>query len=95
MKDDKNRIELLRQICSLSFMKEDLSLYLNTHPMDKDLLERYNFYVMQCKVVKENYEANYGMLSAHGVSTSYPWQWINEPWPWEYEANFKLEREEK
>ena len=95
MKMDKNKTELLRQICAMNFMKEDLSLYLNTHPMDKDLLERYNFYVMQCKALKENYEMNYGMLSEHSVSSTFPWQWIDEPWPWEYEANFRLEREEK
>jgi spore coat protein JB len=95
MKTDSNRTELLRQITAAHFMEEDLSLYLNTHPMDKDVLERFNFYVMQCKALKENYEMNYGMLSVHGTCSPYPWQWINEPWPWEYEANFKLEREEK
>jgi spore coat protein JB len=95
MKDDKNKKELLKQISATHFMEIDLALYLNTHPMDKDLLERYNFYVIQCKTLKEKYEMNYGMLSQYSVSSSYPWQWINEPWPWEYEANFKLEREEK
>ena len=95
MKIDSNRVELLRQITAAHFMEIDLSLYLNTHPMDKDVLERFNFYVMQCKALRENYEMNYGMLSAQGTCSPYPWQWINEPWPWEYEANFKLEREEK
>ncbi len=95
MKIDTNKTELLRQITATTFMKVDLALYLNTHPMDKDVLERYNFYVMQSKALTEAYEMNYGMISQLDACSPYPWQWINEPWPWEYEANFKLEREGK
>ncbi len=95
MRNENQKVALLKQIFATNFMKEDLSLYLNTHPMDKEVLEKYNFYVLQCKKLKEAYEMNYGMLTEHGSCSPYPWQWINEPWPWEYEANFKLEREEQ
>jgi spore coat protein JB len=37
---------------------------------------------------------NYGMLSEHDSLSPYPWQWINNPWPWETDANYKLERED-
>jgi spore coat protein JB len=90
----KNKMELLKEIVTTEFMKEDLALYLNTHPMDKEALSKYNFYVMESKGLKECYEMNYGMLSQHDSMSPYPWQWINDPWPWESDANFKLERED-
>jgi spore coat protein JB len=89
MKNEMSKMDLLKQICTLNFMVEDLSLYLDTHPMDQNALTKYNNYVMQCSGLKQSYEKYYGMLSEHDYSP-YPWQWICEPWPWEYEANFKL-----
>ena len=90
-----NKMELLKQVTAAHFMLEDLSLYLNTHPMDREALVRYNSFVMQADMLRKTYERCYGMLSEHGACSPYPWQWINEPWPWEYEANFKLYGEER
>jgi len=88
-----NKMELLKQITASTFMKDDLGLYLNTHPMDKEALATYNFYVMESKKLMESYEKNYGMLTEHDSLSPYPWQWICDPWPWENDANFNLENE--
>lgn len=93
MREEMNRMELLEQITALEFMKEDLALYLDTHPMDRGVIAKYNCHVVECKRLKGIYETNFGMLSEHDSMSPYPWQWINEPWPWEYEANFELEKE--
>lgn len=95
MKHVDSRLELLKQISVAHFMQEDLALYLNTHPMDKPVIERHNFYVMQSKALTEKYNSHYGMLTNRDVCSPYPWQWINDPWPWEYEANFRFEKEER
>mgnify|MGYP001561181317 CR=1 FL=1 len=89
----KNKMELLKLIVASEFMKDDLGLFLNTHPLDQEALAKYNFYVMESRGLRESYEMNYGMLSDNSLSP-YPWQWINNPWPWETDANFKLERED-
>ncbi len=94
MRDNTEKMELLKQITAVEFMKEDLALYLNTHPMDREAIKRYNAYVMEGKALKEKYEMNYGMLCEHDSPSPYPWQWINNPWPWESEANFELDKEE-
>jgi len=60
-----NKMELLKQIVATEFMKDDLALYLNTHPMDREAIAKYNYYVMESKGLKESYEMNYGMLSEH------------------------------
>lgn len=88
-----NRMECLKRITALNFALEDLSLYLNTHPTDREAITRYNAFVMEANALKQHYERYYGMISEHSSQSPCPWAWINEPWPWEYEANFRLNEE--
>ncbi|SHJ92283.1 spore coat protein JB [Clostridium cavendishii DSM 21758] len=89
-----DKMELLKQISISQFMRIDLALYLNTHPNDKEAIKKYNNYAMLCKGLKETFEMNYGMSTQNDLSSSSCWEWINEPWPWEEEANFTLEKGE-
>lgn len=82
-------MKLKKEISAVHVMLVELRLYLNTHPSDQEALAKYNTFVKQLKHLVDEYNQNYGMISAHSMS-AYPWQWINEPWPWEYEANFRL-----
>lgn len=95
MAAEKNKFEMLEQIMAVDFMLEDLQLYLDTHPMDREAIVKYNAYVMQCKMLKENYNRHFGMLAEHESPSPYPWNWIEEPWPWECEANPKLSEGER
>lgn len=94
MKDNMSKMALLEQITACEFMKEDLALYLDTHPMDREAIKKYNCCVREGKALKEKYEMNFGMLSEHESLSPYPWQWINNPWPWETDANFEFDKEE-
>lgn len=87
---DNNKFELLKQITALDFMIVDFNLYLNTHPNDKIALSERNKLAIQVYALKQTYEKSYGLLCSNQPATNYPWNWINEPWPWESEANFKL-----
>ncbi|MEQ8199106.1 MAG: spore coat protein CotJB [Clostridiaceae bacterium] len=92
--DKVDKMELLKLISASEFMKEDLALYLNTHPMDEEAIRKYNYYVLECRKLRETYEMHCAMLTEHDSLSPYPWQWICEPWPWEKEANFKFEKED-
>ena len=94
MNRSADRMELLKLITVNEFMKEDLALYLNTHPEDADAIKKYNHYVMEGRKLKEVYEAHCGMLTNEDFLSPFKWQWVCEPWPWEYEANFKFDKEE-
>ncbi|EYE89645.1 spore coat protein [Fervidicella metallireducens AeB] len=94
MKNENERFDLLKRLTAARFMVEDLHLYLDTHPNDREAIAKFNSYLMQTKKLRESYEKSYGMLTAHDSFSQYPWQWINEPWPWDYEANFELNRGE-
>lgn len=82
--------ELLKQIFALDFSIIDIDLYLNTHPVDSEAIAIRNAYVQQCNQLKLQYESCYGMLCAQNTVSPPSWQWICEPWPWKYKANFKL-----
>lgn len=85
-----DRDELLKVISVLDFFAIDLHLYLNTHPTDRDAILKYNTVVKHAKELREQYECSFGMLMAHDTTSEYPWQWIEEPWPWDSKFNFEL-----
>jgi len=93
--DMMNRNELLKQLTALDFMLVDLQLYLDTHPYDRDALMKYNAALMQADMLRNAYERMHGPLTSFRSPSGYPWQWINNPWPWTYEFNFKLAGEER
>lgn len=88
MKD--NVMDLKREITAVHMMLEDLQLYLNTHPSDREALTIRNNYAKQYRILIDEYNKRDQMLNQDDSLSQYPWQWVNEPWPWEYEANFKL-----
>ncbi|MDD3225391.1 MAG: spore coat protein CotJB [Clostridium sp.] len=79
-----NRNQLLNKIRQLKFAAVDLNLYLDTHPDNEKALEDYNTISELLTKSISFYETNYGPLINFGSSQSkFPWQWTNEPWPWE------------
>jgi spore coat protein JB len=65
----------------------DIQLYLDTHPNDKNALHMFNKYQEEYAERRKQYEALYGQISADSMTNNVTWEWINNPWPWEVEAN--------
>ena len=79
-----NRQALYRNIQELQFACIDLNLFLDTHPDCEQAVSDYNNITMELNKLKKLYEMNFGPLTNYGTSPSKcPWQWIDEPWPWE------------
>ncbi len=79
-----SREMLLDRIRAIEFAALELNLYLNSHPNDRRALMEFNNYAKELMALKNEYERNYGPLLNFGFSDSqYPWQWVNDPWPWE------------
>jgi spore coat protein JB len=76
---------LLDRIRAYEFSAIELNLYLDSHPGDQRALNDFNVFVRQIAALKNEYERLYGPLINFGFGPSgHPWQWINDPWPWEY-----------
>ena len=64
------KAELRQFIDQVSFMIDDITLFLDTHP--------------DCREAISDYVKQYGPLNRYDVDTCDDWNvWIDGPWPWE------------
>ncbi|QVK20040.1 spore coat protein CotJB [Mycoplasmatota bacterium] len=74
----------LKNIQAISFILLDLGLYLDTHPDNQDVINLYKEFLEKYKQLVRDYEEEKGPLTLRSDSLGkYPWQWLQEPWPWE------------
>ncbi len=76
----------LTELQAMAFVIQELALYLDTHRKDKEALELYRCYQDMYRQGCEIYEKEYGPLN-HLSGTGKEYNWLKEPWPWEYAAN--------
>lgn len=74
------------ELQTLGFVLQELALYLDTHPDDKEALEVYhNYQTMYHKGMMEYNEESPLKHSLPAKGDRY--RWLDDPWPWEYAAN--------
>ncbi|MDI3548607.1 MAG: spore coat protein [Halanaerobiales bacterium] len=78
-------VEMLKEIMQLNFAVLETVLYLNTHPTDQTVLDLHNDLAERLARREMEYQKLYGPLYPTYPEADYPWQWIDEPWPWEIE----------
>lgn len=78
--------ELFCLINQFSFMLDDITLFLNTHPECNEAIESYNHYKKLRKDAIKNYTEMYGPITKYDVDATNYWSWVNKPWPWEGEC---------
>lgn len=82
-----SRKELFETIGAVSFMLDDLRLYLDTHPDDGEALKLFNEYQNKRHALIADYTAKFGPIDSYYPDAQNGWTWINEPMPWRMEAN--------
>lgn len=63
-----------------AFAAWEMRLYLNTHPGDKEALALFR------KLCKEADEENYATTFLTDECCTNGWNWVKNPWPWEYDC---------
>ena len=76
----------LTELQTLAFVIQELALYLDTHRDDAEALEVYRQFQKMQEECRTAYEKNCGPLNHMSVSEG-PYQWLDDPWPWEYAKN--------
>ncbi len=74
----------LGELMALNFVIQELGLYLDTHPDDREALDLYTKYVKLMNDGVCRYTELYGPLEQTQV-TSAGYTWLDGPWPWECE----------
>jgi spore coat protein JB len=91
-----NRDSLLAQLTALDFMAVELALYLDTHPCEVKVIEKYNSVIREADMIRTEFERLYGPLCSYrSASNVAQWNWIDNPWPWECAANFEIQGKER
>lgn len=81
---------LMKKIMALDFMQTDLALFLDTHPGDYEALVTHKEVANMAKKAKMEYEQAYGPLTMCNGCIKGAWNWIDDPWPWQKNANFNM-----
>ena len=78
---------LLKEIQAEDFAVYETALYLDGHPHCQEALSYYSLHRNRAAELKSQYEALYGPLTVYGNLDDTTWRWVDDPWPWEKEAN--------
>ena len=82
-----DREKLMRRVQITSFAMFDAALYLDGHPADEKALAYYKKYQQLHQMAMDEFTAKYGPLMMSQYDGGPRWKWVDEPWPWELEAN--------
>ena len=67
---------------ALSFAINDLNLYLDLHPENKEMFNLFKKYVEEKELLCKEYEKIYGPLEITG-DKGMKYNWLDSPWPWD------------
>ncbi|WP_438431869.1 spore coat protein CotJB [Gorillibacterium sp. sgz500922] len=81
---DEAYYALLGKLQAVDFALVELTLYLDTHPLDLAAVRQFNQLSAERWELARAYEMQYGPLLQFGLSMSRePWDWADAPWPWQ------------
>jgi len=81
-----NKCDAMKNLLEVSFALDDLRLFLDTHPYEKEAISCYQLYKDQRNKVLEEYEQTFGPILSYNVNDENQWTWVESPWPWEGEV---------
>ncbi len=76
-----NREAMLKKLSAAQFTLWEIHLYLDTHPWDLSMVEKYNRCMMKYKTLRAEFEDKFCPLTA---AKAQGFEWLKGPWPWEY-----------
>lgn len=86
---EQNR--MLMDIGIIDFTLVELTLYLDTHPHDKQAMEYFNHYARIKNQMVKDFSARYYPLTKDASTETREWKWALAPMPWENVANPVME----
>ena len=78
------REQLLHDIGVIDFVVVEMTLYLDTHPTDKEAMEYLSHYVRMKNQAMREYSVKYGPLQISNTDegSQTEWKWATQDWPW-------------
>ena len=83
----EKQVTPLSELQVLGFAIQELALYLDTHRDDREALQVYQDYQRMYNHCRNEYLKKRGPMNHTQETTSSQYEWLNDPWPWEYCKN--------
>ncbi len=77
----------MNKLRALDFALQETVLFLDAYPENKQALRYYHQLLSNRKELMEELEQSGHPLTMYGNRSQTSWDWINDPWPWEPDAN--------
>ena len=86
--DSRRCKSMMRQLQTIDFSIVDTVLYLNAYPHCKKALAHYHTLIHErAELVRRLNEECHTPITHCENASKDSWDWINNPWPWELDAN--------
>lgn len=83
MNEMMSQPQLLSYITKVSFVINDITLYLDTHPKDDAAIDYFRHYNELRRDALEKYEQLYSPLVLDTAKPEKEFNWATSDWPWE------------
>ncbi len=85
-----DRKKALMRVQTYGFALDEVLLFLDTHPNDREALDYYHETLKLYKMAVKDYVTNYGPLDFMQVQGGKNWTWATDMMPWEDEHNVEI-----
>lgn len=86
LQPQSRRQRALLDVQMYGFVAHEINLFLDMHPKNQRMAELYIEYANKAKEAQHIFEKEFGPLSVQNSSDKVPFEWIECPWPWEYQS---------
>ena len=86
MVNNEQEVTPLTELMSISFVTDELGLYLDTHSDDREAFEMYQTFLALKKEAEKRYMDKFGPVCKKDMLGMNSYCWLKEPWPWEYQS---------
>ena len=77
----------MAELQALEFVVLELGIYLDTHKDDAEAFKLFQQFSAMEKAAKAADESKYGPITKEAAATCGSYQWLSDPWPWNYAQN--------
>ena len=78
------------ELMAICFVAEELALYLDTHPDDKEAFEMLQTFLALKQEAHERYVKACGPISHQDLLCENKYTWLENPWPWDYQPKMEV-----
>ena len=80
----------LTELMAIDFAADELELYLDTHCDDSEAFAMYQTFLALKKEARSRYVKQYGPISQDDMLGAKCYDWLKEPWPWDYQSKMEV-----